>query len=405
MRRILLTGVCGAIGQNLRPYLISHGYEVIGLDIQSGADIQADIRQSLSYISQKPIDAVIHLAALIDVGASMRNPSDYYTTNVVGTLNILKWMHQNNVHRLIFSSTAAVYTDCAEPEADCKRNCTEPEADCKRNCTEPEADCKRNCTEPEADCKRNCTEPEADCKRNCAEPEADCKRNCAEPEADCKRNCAEPEADCKRNCAEPEADCKRNCAGRLSESTTTNPSSVYGRTKLICEQIISDLTSIYGWQTVILRTFNVAGMLDILEPRHLIPKLVCSFIDGNVSVPIVHVNGNTFPTRDGTAERDYIHILDVCEAFYLSLKSTFAAEKSTIQIYNVGSGIGSTVLEVIRCLEHTFGIYANIEYQAPKLGDPASHIANIDYIKQCLGWLPRYTLQDVINYTWKAYKK
>jgi UDP-glucose 4-epimerase len=339
MRRILLTGVCGAIGQNLRPYLISHGYEVIGLDIQSGADIQADIRQSLSYISQKPIDAVIHLAALIDVGASMRNPSDYYTTNVVGTLNILKWMHQNNVHRLIFSSTAAVYTDCAEPEADCKRNC------------------------------------------------------------------AEPEADCKRNCAEPEADCKRNCAGRLSESTTTNPSSVYGRTKLICEQIISDLTSIYGWQTVILRTFNVAGMLDILEPRHLIPKLVCSFIDGNVSVPIVHVNGNTFPTRDGTAERDYIHILDVCEAFYLSLKSTFAAEKSTIQIYNVGSGIGSTVLEVIRCLEHTFGIYANIEYQAPKLGDPASHIANIDYIKQCLGWLPRYTLQDVINYTWKAYKK
>lgn len=187
----------------------------------------------------------------------------------------------------------------------------------------------------------------------------------------------------------------------IDENHPQNPINPYGRTKLMIEQIFADYERAYGLSHIALRYFNAAGCSvdgsigESHNPEtHIIP-LVLQAIQGKR--PSIKVFGTDYETRDGTCIRDYIHVNDLAQAHYLAVKK-LGEYNGCI---NLGTGVGTTVKEIITAAEKVSGKSCPTEYAERRAGDPAKLFANNEKAKEILGWNPQYmNIEDIIKTAW-----
>ena len=173
----------------------------------------------------------------------------------------------------------------------------------------------------------------------------------------------------------------------ISETAPTRPTNPYGGSKLAVDQLIGFASAAHGLAAVILRYFNVAGASgphgEAHDPEtHLIP-IVLEVAAGRRDT--VQVYGTDYPTRDGSAVRDYIHVEDLGRAHLLALH---AAEPGRPRIYNLGNGAGFSVLEVIEAARAVTGHPIPSLYAPRRAGDPPILVASSRLIANELGWVP-----------------
>jgi len=184
----------------------------------------------------------------------------------------------------------------------------------------------------------------------------------------------------------------------IDETMPTRPINPYGESKLTFEKILQWYGQIHGLQFVSLRYFNAAGASakfgeDHRLETHLIPNVLKVALGEK---PHVEIFGTDYDTPDGTCIRDYIHIVDLARAHILALKT----EKSGF--YNLGTGGGSSVREVIECCRKVSGRGIPSLEKPRRAGDPPRLIASSEKIKRELGWRPQFeSLQAIIESAWK----
>jgi UDP-glucose 4-epimerase len=186
----------------------------------------------------------------------------------------------------------------------------------------------------------------------------------------------------------------------ISETAPTRPENPYGRSKLAVDWMIGDFCEAHSLGAVSLRYFNVAGAShglgeDHAPETHLIPNVLRAALGTN---PDVKIFGTDYPTRDGTAIRDYIHIDDLAEAHLLALEGTRAGEH---RIFNLGNGNGFSVREVIEATQRVTGVEVNAREAERRPGDPPMLVAAADKIRSELGWKPRKPeLEEMVGDAW-----
>lgn len=188
----------------------------------------------------------------------------------------------------------------------------------------------------------------------------------------------------------------------MSEATPLAPFSPYARTKLAVEWMISDFAHAYGMGYTVLRYFNASGAdpdgrhgEDHTPESHLIP-LVLQVPLGQR--PEIKVFGTDYPTPDGTCIRDYVHTRDLAAAHLLAIE---AIGPETGEIYNVGTGHGQSVLEIIEACEKVTGRPIARDLTERRPGDPPRLVADASKLKTQLGWEPAYTdIADTVATAW-----
>ena len=192
----------------------------------------------------------------------------------------------------------------------------------------------------------------------------------------------------------------------ITEDSEEKPLNVYGRSKLMIEQILSDFSDIYGLKYKLLRYFNVAGADkagDIGEDHdpetHLVP-IILQCVNGKRDV--LNVYGGDYPTPDGTCIRDYIHVTDLADAHIFALKDLIVGGGSCV--YNLGSEKGFSVLEIIKAAEKAVGKSIDYRITERRPGDPAVLIASSEKIKRELGWNPVYGIDGILASAWEFHQ-
>jgi len=186
----------------------------------------------------------------------------------------------------------------------------------------------------------------------------------------------------------------------MSESVPTRPTSAYGASKLAVDLMIGDYCRAHQLGAVSLRYFNVAGASgdageDHYPETHLIPNVLRTAQGRN---PYVELFGTDYPTPDGTAVRDYIHIEDLSDAHLLALDGTI---EGAHRIFNLGNGNGFSVREVIEAARTITGREVAVKEAPRRPGDPAALVAASDLIRAELGWKPRKPeLETMIGDAW-----
>ncbi len=324
--QIFVTSATGYIGSHTCVELLNAGYDVVGIDnfINSKPDVldkiekicgkgiqfyegdvtSAEVLQSV--FAEHKTDVVIHFAGLKAVGESVAKPLEYYRNNLLSTINLCQVMRENDVKKIIFSSSATVY---GIPK----------------------------------------TVP-------------------------------------------------------IREDfplSTTNP---YGTTKLMCEQILRDvMIADPSWSVCLLRYFNPIGAHAsglIGEEPNGIPNNLMPYIVkvARGELPNLNVFGDDYPTHDGTGVRDYIHVVDLALGHVKAIDSIM--NNSGVNIYNLGTGNGYSVLDLVE----TFQCVNNIEVPyviAPRRpGDIAECYADAEKAWRELCWKATHTLEDMCRDSW-----
>jgi UDP-arabinose 4-epimerase len=321
--RVLIVGGAGFIGSQTAKHVAAAGLEPVVFDNMSsghrwalkwGAFVEGDIADRAALervIDAHRIDAVIHLAGLIQVGESVREPRKYFHNNVVATLTLLDVMGARGVRDIVFSSSAAVYgTPVRVP---------------------------------------------------------------------------------------------------LDEQHPVAPLSPYGDSKLFVERFLEWYGQAYGLRWAALRYFNAAGAdpdgqlgEEHAAESHLIPLALDAALGG----PALSVFGSDYPTPDGTAVRDYIHVADLADAHVLALGHLGKGGASFTA--NVGTGRGHSVQEVIDAVERIVGKPV-VRRDAPRrAGDSPELVADARKIASLLGWRPRYPELEVMvehAFRWRSARR
>jgi UDP-glucose 4-epimerase len=189
----------------------------------------------------------------------------------------------------------------------------------------------------------------------------------------------------------------------IDEHHPQRPINPYGASKAMVESALRDFDSAHGLRSVCLRYFNAAGahpsgrLGERHDPEtHLIPLLLQAASGRRRHASIY---GRNYDTPDGTCIRDYIHVLDLCDAHLLALEHLQSAGAS--DAFNLGNGNGFSVLEVIRAVEEVTGRMLEIEDAPRRAGDPARLVADSRLIRERLGWSPRYAdIRTIIGHAW-----
>jgi len=186
----------------------------------------------------------------------------------------------------------------------------------------------------------------------------------------------------------------------IREDAPTRPTNPYGASKLAIDTMITSYANAHGLAAVSLRYFNVAGAHGRFGERHavethLIP-IVLQVASG--SRESVSMYGDDWPTPDGTCVRDYIHVDDLAEAHQLALQK---AEPGTHAIYNLGSGTGYSVLQVVEACRTITGHAIPAAVAPRRAGDPAVLIASAERAAGDLGWKPSRSLEDMVGDAWR----
>lgn len=315
---ILVTGGAGYIGSATAEALLEAGHSVTVYDslvtghrqaVPGGAKfVEADLSDSYALVdtfTREKYDAVMHFAAYIEAGESMKDPGRFYYNNVANSFALMETAVRAGVKRFVLSSTAAVYRSSDEP---------------------------------------------------------------------------------------------------LTEESPLGPTNVYGHTKLMIEQALDWYRQIHGLHFAALRYFNACGALpdrgEAHQPEsHLIPLIL--------RVPLgqretAQIYGTDYPTPDGTCIRDYIHIADLVSAHLLALDGL---EERDRLIYNLGSGNGYSVREVIEAARRATGHLIPVQELPRRPGDSARLVASSAAIKRELGWEPQHDdLHEIIASAWEWHK-
>ena len=312
--KIFVTGGAGYIGSATAETLINAGHSVTVYDSlvtghraavpEGGHFVEATLEDGPALakaLASEKFDAVMHFAAFIEAGESMKDPGRFYNNNYINSLNLIEMAVKAGIKRFVLSSTAAVYQSSDEP---------------------------------------------------------------------------------------------------LMEESLLGPTNVYGHTKLMTEQTLEWYRQIHGLHFSALRYFNACGALpgrgEAHQPEsHLIPLVLRVALGQRPSASIF---GTDYPTPDGTCMRDYIHISDLVSAHILALD---ALEKHDRLIFNVGSGIGYSVREVIETSRKVTGHPIPAIESPRRAGDSARLVASSQKIRDELGWEPQHIdLQDMIASAW-----
>lgn len=316
-RKILVTGGAGYIGSHTVRLLLRQGHDVAVVDNLSKGhrhNVPADRLYELDLADTAGLaelmrkmrpDAVIHFAAFIAVGESMREPARYFANNVGGSLSLLTAMTREDVKHIVFSSTAAVY---GNPHAT-----------------------------------------------------------------------------------------------PIREDFPIQPVNPYGESKVMVETMLRWFDEIHHLTSVCLRYFNASGadpeggLGEEHEPEtHLIPLLFRAVATGDP----MSIFGDDYPTADGTCIRDYIHVNDLAQAHILAVEHLASGGAS--DRFNVGTGTGHTVLEVVRAVEEVTGRKVPYAIGPRREGDPPALVAASDKLRTGLGWNPQYTnLRTIVEHAWK----
>ncbi|MBP6179696.1 MAG: UDP-glucose 4-epimerase GalE [Anaerolineales bacterium] len=312
---IFISGGAGYIGSATAEALVNAGHNVTVYDslvtghreaVPQGAKfIHASLEDSHALaeaLTATKYDAIMHFAAFIEAGESMKDPGKFFRNNFANSLQLMETAVQAGVKKFVFSSTAAVYQSSEEP---------------------------------------------------------------------------------------------------LTEDSPIGPTNVYGHTKLMTEQALEWYRQIHGLHFAILRYFNACGALpgrgEAHQPEsHLIPRVLQIALGQAESATIF---GTDYPTPDGTCIRDYIHIADLVSAHILALGALESKDK---MIYNVGSGNGFSVREVIETARKVTG-HAIPTVESPRRpGDSARLVASPKRIMSELGWKPTHTnMQEILSSAWE----
>lgn len=315
---ILVTGGAGYIGSATAEALLKAEYSVTVYDslitghraaVPDGAAfIQADLSDShtlVETLTKEKFDAVMHFAAFIEAGESMKDPGRFYQNNFTNSLTLMETAVRAGVKRFVLSSTAAVYQSSEEP---------------------------------------------------------------------------------------------------LTEESPLGPTNVYGHTKLMVEQVLDRYRQIHGLHFAALRYFNACGALngrgEAHQPEsHLIPLVLRVPLGKRDSAQIY---GTDYPTPDGTCIRDYVHIADLASAHLFALDGL---QERDCLIYNLGSGNGYSVREVIEAARQVTGHLIPVNELPRRPGDSARLVASSEKIKRELGWKPEYeNLHEIISSAWDWHK-
>ncbi len=195
----------------------------------------------------------------------------------------------------------------------------------------------------------------------------------------------------------------------ILEDAPLAPINPYGWTKRMMEQILADFARAYGLPSVSLRYFNAAGAEPVEnaadaigeahDPEtHLIPRVLISARDGGT----VKIFGTDYDTRDGTAVRDYIHVTDLADAH---VRAIGAFEKSKAKVFNLGTGTGFTVREVIDEAKRVTAIKMKVEETERRAGDPPSLVASSEKFQAETGWKPEFAdLATIIETAWRWHR-
>ena len=190
------------------------------------------------------------------------------------------------------------------------------------------------------------------------------------------------------------------------------PESPYGNTKKIGEQIIKDTCKVNGSiNTIALRYFNpigahesvLIGELPIGTPQNLVPFVTQTGIGLREKLSVF---GNDYPTPDGTCIRDYIHVVDLAKAHVIAMKRLLKEKNNeNYEVYNIGTGKGSSVLEVVNTFEQVTGVTLNYSFAERRAGDIISAYADTAKANTVLGWKSELTLKEALLSAWEWEKK
>ncbi|MFL2128812.1 UDP-glucose 4-epimerase GalE [Ruoffia sp. FAM 24228] len=315
---VLVIGGAGYIGSHAVNKLIKKDYNVSVLDNlvtgHRGAVDEAatfylgDIRDKTmlnQIVQDEQIEAVFHFAASSLVGESVEKPLKYFNNNVVGMEVLLEVMQENDVKKIIFSSTAAVYGDVQAP--------------------------------------------------------------------------------------------------LITEDELKAPTSPYGESKLMMENMIKWCDLAHAIKFVSLRYFNVAGALstggigeDHDPETHLIPIVLQTALGQRDAMTIF---GDDYDTPDGTCIRDYVHVEDLIDAHILALE--YLNTNTESQIFNLGSSTGYSVKEIVEASRKVTGKEIPVKIGERRAGDPAKLVAASEKAREILGWKPAYeTIEGIIQTAW-----
>ncbi len=194
----------------------------------------------------------------------------------------------------------------------------------------------------------------------------------------------------------------------ITENAPIQPAiSPYGNTKQIGEEIITEVCNVSNINSILLRYFNPIGShpsaeigeLPIGIPQNLVPFITQT---GYGLRKELSVYGNDYPTPDGTAIRDYIHVVDLAKAHVIALQRLINKQNlSKVETFNLGTGTGSSVLEVIHAFEKVSGQKLPYKIVPRREGDITSAYANTDKANNVLGWKAQSTLEEALASAWK----
>jgi len=198
----------------------------------------------------------------------------------------------------------------------------------------------------------------------------------------------------------------------ITEDASVQPAaSPYGNTKQIGEEIIQDVAKVSNVNAILLRYFNPIGAhssaeigeLPIGVPQNLVPFITQTGIGLRKELSVF---GSDYPTPDGTCIRDYIHVVDLAKAHVVALKRLIEKKNETaVEVFNVGTGKGSSVLEVIRSFEKVSGQKLPYKLVGRREGDIVEAYADTQKANTILGWKAESTLDEAIESAWKWEKK
>jgi UDP-glucose 4-epimerase len=195
-------------------------------------------------------------------------------------------------------------------------------------------------------------------------------------------------------------------------SPIKEPESPYGNTKKVGEQVIKDTSNANtSLAAIALRYFNPIGAHETAHigelpngtPQNLVPFITQTGIGIREKLSVF---GNDYPTPDGTCIRDYIHVIDLAKAHVIAMKRLLEEKnKDNYEVFNIGTGKGSSVLDVINAFEAVSGFKLNYSFVQRRLGDVVSACADTTKANSVLGWKTELTLKDAIHSAWEWEKK
>ena len=331
MKSVLITGGLGYIGSHIAVELLNSEdpYFIVIIDNLSNSSIEMEaiIKQNkikknentilffqidmtnlddlTELFSNIYIDIVIHLAGYKSVNESVKDPTLYYTNNLVSTLHLIQVMKENNCKNLIFSSSSTVYGNSTPPYNETS----------------------------------------------------------------------------------------------LTGIGLTNP---YGKTKYMQEEILKDLyVSDNEWNIVLLRYFNPISQLNnsLKEkpngiPNNLFPYIVKVY---HQEIKQLQIYGTDYNTPDGTCVRDFIHVADLANGHIKVCESIIANPNIGLKIYNLGTGKGISVKELIDTFEKVNSTQLNIQYTERRQGDLEISYADASLANRELGWKTKYTIEEMVQ--------